>query len=79
MGISRGSVSYYENGERTPDIEVLDKVSRYFDVSVEYLLGYINTRKEENRAIGNELGLSDEAIEVLKYYNKKKNVVNLFR
>lgn len=36
--ISRGSISFYENGERTPDIEVFDRICEYFDVSYDYML-----------------------------------------
>jgi transcriptional regulator with XRE-family HTH domain len=39
LGVSRGSVSFYENEERTPDADFLIKASRHFDVSVDYLLG----------------------------------------
>ena len=36
--ISRESISYYENGQRSPDIEMLVKLSDYFDVSIDYLI-----------------------------------------
>ncbi len=39
IGISRGSVSFYENADRTADIETLYSVAKFFDVSTEYLLG----------------------------------------
>ena len=39
FGVSRGSISFYENGERTPDAEFLANVSSCFSVSVDYLLG----------------------------------------
>jgi len=72
LNISRGSISYYENQERTPDIETLDSVSKYFDVPVDFLLGNIDTKEKENITIGNELGLSDDAINVFKNLYKLK-------
>ena len=39
LGVSRGSISFYENGERTPDIGFLKRVSAHFNVSADYLLG----------------------------------------
>ncbi len=36
--ISREALSYYENGKRSPDIDMLVRMSRYFNVSVDYLI-----------------------------------------
>ena len=38
LSISREALSYYENGKRSPDIEMLVKMSRYFGVSIDYLI-----------------------------------------
>ncbi len=38
LNISRESLSYYENGKRSPDVEMLVKFSQYFDVSIDYLI-----------------------------------------
>lgn len=38
LNISREALSYYENGRRSPDIEMLVKMSSYFDVSIDYLI-----------------------------------------
>ena len=38
LSISREALSYYENGKRNPDIEMLVKMSEYFGVSVDYLI-----------------------------------------
>ncbi|MCL2061521.1 MAG: helix-turn-helix domain-containing protein [Firmicutes bacterium] len=37
--ISRRSYSYYEQGQRQPDLEMLIKIAAFFDVSTDYLLG----------------------------------------
>ena len=39
LGVSRGRISYYESGERTPDVEFLALVRSYFQVDYDYLLG----------------------------------------
>ena len=38
LSISREALSYYENGKRSPDVEMLVKLSQYFNVSVDYLI-----------------------------------------
>lgn len=62
LNISRVSLSYYENGERTPDIEILDKVSKYFKVTCDYLLGSTDNKSKENIFASEKIGLSDNAI-----------------
>lgn len=39
LGISRSAVSMYENGNREPDLETLEKIARLFQVDMNYLLG----------------------------------------
>lgn len=38
LSISREALSYYENGKRSPDIDMLVRLSQYFDVSIDYLI-----------------------------------------
>lgn len=38
LNMSRESISYYENGKRSPDINTLIALSEYFDVSIHYLI-----------------------------------------
>ncbi len=38
LNISREALSYYENGKRSPDIEMLCRLSAYFNVSIDYLI-----------------------------------------
>ena len=46
LHISRESLSYYENGKRSPDIQMLKQLSDYFDVSIDYL---INGKEFDNK------------------------------
>ena len=46
LSISREALSYYENGKRNPDLNMLVKLSEYFGVSIDYLITGKNfTRK----------------------------------
>lgn len=38
LNISREALSYYENGKRNPDINMLIAMSCYFNVSIDYLI-----------------------------------------
>lgn len=38
LSISRESLSYYENGKRSPDVQMLLALSEYFNVSIDYLI-----------------------------------------
>lgn len=38
LSISREALSYYENGQRNPDIQMLLTLSEYFNVSIDYLI-----------------------------------------
>lgn len=38
LSISREALSYYENGKRSPDIQMLIRFSDYFGVSIDYLI-----------------------------------------
>lgn len=38
LNISREAISYYENGQRCPNLEMLVKFSDYFNVSIHYLI-----------------------------------------
>ena len=42
LGISRQVLSRYERGEREADYATLKKLASYFNVSIDYLLGYSN-------------------------------------
>ena len=38
LNISREALSHYENGKRSPDIQMLKLLSAYFNVSIDYLI-----------------------------------------
>ena len=38
LNISKEALSYYENGKREPSLALLVEMSRYFNVSINYLI-----------------------------------------
>lgn len=38
LSISREALSYYENGKRSPDVDMLVTLSNYFNVSIDFLI-----------------------------------------
>ena len=38
LNISREALSHYENGKRSPDVSMLRKLSKYFNVSIDFLI-----------------------------------------
>ncbi len=71
LGVSRASLEYYEKGKRTPDIEVLYKLSDYFNVTSDYLIGRTDKIGENTdvNAICKYTGLSEKSIIVLNKIN----------
>ena len=39
LGLSRSTISMYENGNREPDFETLEKIADLFNVDMDFLLG----------------------------------------
>lgn len=68
LQISRGSISFYENGDRIPDIEFLYRTAKYFKVSFDFLLG----ENEGLSETASQLSLSREAIEKIIELSKMK-------
>lgn len=62
LKISRGALSYYESGQRTPNIDFLLTVAHFFKVSTDYLLGETDCTQPENVDICAKTGLSEAAI-----------------
>ena len=56
IGITRSAYSHYEINNRQPVYETLIKLSTFFDVSLDYIIG--------GESIKNESSASPEAIEI---------------
>lgn len=66
LGVSRGSISFYENGDRIPDMLFLRRASCYFCVSIDYLAGVTDHKLPDYEAVGFVFELSDTSIDFLK-------------
>ena len=67
LNVSRGAISYYENGDRTPDIEFLDSVSSLFGVTLDFLMGYTVNWNDSYSFMSESFGLSDKACSALEH------------
>ena len=67
IGISSGALSKYQNDNSEPGITALAKIAQYFGVTADYLVGMSDSKNLENANIGQVTGLSDEAIDSLKF------------
>ena len=46
LNIVPSTYLYYENGKRTPDLDTIDRIAEYYNVSVDYLMGRTNKPTE---------------------------------
>lgn len=72
LGISKAALSYYENGQRVPDIDILLKISDYFNVSADYLLGRTKATSTDMdlQGICDYTNLSDKAVENIAIFTE---------
>ncbi|MCL1884710.1 MAG: helix-turn-helix domain-containing protein [Defluviitaleaceae bacterium] len=65
LSVSQSTISAYEVGERAPDLETLISIANFFDVSIDYLVGISETRKNIKQG-----DLSLDELELLSSYKK---------
>ena len=72
LGVTRQSLSLYEKGERTINVEALGKLAEFFNVSADYLLGLsdVKSTEQDMKTACAVTGLSEKAINNIKstYY-----------
>ena len=69
LNISPQNLSYYENS-RDAGYGLLVRMARYYDVTVEYLIGASPVMQRENVDINKDIGLNDKTINLLRQRNK---------
>ena len=70
LGVTRQMVSLYANGQSLPDIEKLQKIANFYNVTVSYLLGDSDCKEAKNEDIHLAIGLTEESIERLRTINE---------
>lgn len=68
VGVSRQAFSNWYNGETVPDIICASKIAKYFNVSLDYLVGNSNAKSVDVdlQAVCEYIGLSDDIVQSLK-------------
>lgn len=70
LGVARATVSYYETGQRLPDIDFIARVHELTGCSINYLMGYDSNMGEHSTVIASRTGLNDKAIEELNFFDQ---------
>ena len=82
LGVARTTYSSYEQGRRTPDVEIQNKIADYFSVSLDYLHGRPEQHIEESKMSKEQMtvaahiddDVTDEEMEdILNYIEFIKN------
>ncbi|MTI47974.1 MAG: helix-turn-helix domain-containing protein [Firmicutes bacterium] len=74
LGVSNGAIGMWENGKRTPDYELLQNISEYFNVSLDYLIGKSNVRNPNTT-----YNLTDKEKELLEKIKNDPEIYILFQ
>lgn len=71
------AIALYASGKATPKLDGVVAIADYFKVSVDYLLGRVDSRTSDvnTQALAKEYGLTAEAIKTLKDMVAAKNVL----
>ena len=77
LKVSGSTISLYESGKRTPNKDLLLKMSDYFNVSTDYLLGKTDIPNIELLCDFKEIGEFDIAREIEKMLFKIENNENI--
>ena len=83
LGITDNTISYFCSGSRTPNTAQIKQIAEFFGTSTDYLFGLseADTTDTETKAICDYIGLSDEAIQIIRgnaYGNDIREIINFF-
>lgn len=73
LGISRSSVSMYENGNREPDLKTLEAIADLFKVDMDYLLGRTITESAPSKSSANYVAPNCDDL-IIVYTRSRKNL-----
>lgn len=74
LGTSTQTISYYINGKRKPSYENIVALTKFFEVSADYLLFHVESK---NLDMHKKTGLSNDAITMLEQAHKQSKDSNL--
>lgn len=80
VGIERNTYTRYENETRTPSIEILCKLSKFYNVSLDYILG-LNSQKTpygKIRKYNEQKFINNIKLIRIKLNYTQQNIANLF-
>ena len=69
LNVSQSTISAYEVGDRTPDLETLITIAKMFNISIDYLVGLTETRN-----ITKQSDLSPDEYEFLCKYRQANKI-----
>lgn len=72
LNVSQATISAYETGECTPDLEMLIRIANYFNVSVDYLVGNSDILKTLSSDLTQDEIEHSRLYQKLNYYQKQK-------
>ncbi|MEW8997584.1 MAG: helix-turn-helix domain-containing protein [Thermoanaerobacter sp.] len=78
LGITPSAYGYYEQGKREPSMEVLKKLSDFFNVSIDYLLGRTDIRSPVDE-ITEAVSDDPELFEFWNTLKKREDLKLLFK
>ena len=79
LGVTKASVSKWENGQSMPDIILLPEIATYFDISVDELIGYQpQLSKEQIQKLYAELGEDFEQLPFEEVFAKSEALVKKY-
>ncbi len=72
LGVTYFTIGKWENGKAEPNLDTLNKLADFFDVSVDYLIGRENDLgiKKYSAEHNNRAALSEDESELLKNFRK---------
>lgn len=66
VNVSYSALGNYERDVREPNIAIIEKLSNLFEVDAGYLLGISPYKNPSNKLVVNDLGLSENSINIIK-------------
>ena len=79
LGVARQSISLYENGQRLPDIQVLDAICQATGCDPEYLLGYQDEMNGRFTGMRDRIQIDEEALSILEGHGNENGWYELLK